>query len=117
MASTRNRNDPGDYAQECRRYTQHANSCYGAPVVATVYHPGSGLIGHRCPATQLADNAVDVESMLRGIGATNLVTPTLPVEAHTRILPTWEFRERPVLVMPEPLQGAQGARPGLWTAQ
>jgi len=117
MASTRNRNTPGDYANESRRYQQYLTVCAQGPMIPYVYHPGNGLLGHRCPAERLADNAVDVESVLRGIGATDLVTPRPDVVPQTRTLKTWDLGERPALVMPEPLRVPTGARPGLWTAK
>ena len=80
MASTRNRNSPGDYALEQIALQKRADysasdsaAFFGTP--GESYFPGNGLIGMATANRNLSQNYCDIESQLRGIGATNLVAP------------------------------------------
>lgn len=82
MASTRNRNLPGDYAQETRKYQQSFermsfdHSSYFAHAQQS-YLPGYGIAGAKMPARVIREDFSDVESELFGIGANDLVNPRL----------------------------------------
>ena len=80
MASTRNKNTPGDYKLETLQNSNmidyHTNQSYGIP--QNTYFSGDGLLHGRVASENLSSNSCDIESMLRGIGSTNLETP-LPI--------------------------------------
>ena len=116
MASTRNRNTPGDYAAQQRAKTLHHNytsyehsSFYGT--VPHTYFPGNGLMGMRTASSNLSANACDIESQLRGIGSTNLVEPQAPIAPEIHSLKSLNIADRiplilPVAFRPEPHQRA-----------
>ena len=85
MASTRNRNTPGNYSLEQREYKQfenytlYPNSQYGAAYNTRL--PGNGLLPAQIPGNKLSYNAADTESFLFGINSTNLVNPG-PILVH-----------------------------------
>ena len=54
----------------------------------------------RMPATLLANNAVDIESSLLGIGANNFIFPKDPVTPHTVALPPVKFYDEVPLYVP-----------------
>lgn len=118
MASTQNRNTPGNYCLEQRQYknfenyTLYPNSQYGAAHDTRL--PGNGVNPGQIPWTQLSNNPVQIESFLFGISSTNLVNPSL---SNTSIVPdlkplgTANFFERPQFLMPEPLVVERSQRP------
>jgi hypothetical protein len=79
MASTRNINYSGNYCLEQKQfadsaqYTLYPNSQYGAAYDTMM--PGNGVNPGQIPWNQLSNNAVQIESFLFGINATNLVNP------------------------------------------
>ena len=81
MASTSNKNTPGNYCLEQKEYKQnetytlYANSQYGAAYNTRL--PGNGLMPAQIPWNKLSYNASDTEAFLFGINATNLVNPAL----------------------------------------
>jgi len=81
MASTRNRNFPGNYCQEQKqyqnneKYTLYENSSYGNAY--DTRWAGNGLNPGQIPANQMASNSVQIESFLFGINSTNMVSPGL----------------------------------------
>jgi hypothetical protein len=107
MASTRNINTPGNYALQQRQYQQNAiytlykNSQYGEAVQTNL--AGEGLLPAQIPADKLSNNSVDVESFLRGINSTNLVTPAAPPVIELRSLDQLDLYARAQNVMPKPL--------------
>lgn len=107
MASTRNRNTPGDYAREQqslalrRNYMSYDESSFYGTVQHT-YFPGNGLIGMRTASSNLAANACDIESQLRGIGATNLVEPRAPIAPEIHPLKSLNIADRLPMIMPAP---------------
>jgi len=116
MASTRNRNTPGDYAMEQQAKTLHRNytayeesSFYGT--VQHTYFPGNGLIGMRTGSSNLASNACDIESQLRGIGATNLVEPRAPITPEIHSLQSLNIAGRLPLIMPSAFKPEPNQRP------
>ena len=70
MASTRNRNTPGNYCLEERQYkhfedyTLYPNSQYGSAYNTRL--PGTGLLPAQMPWNKLSYNAADTESFLFG---------------------------------------------------
>jgi hypothetical protein len=115
MASTRNRNTPGNYCLEQRQYkessnyTLYPNSQYGAAYNTTL--PGNGLLPAQIPWNKLSHNAADTESFLFGINSTNLVNPApCFVPEITKLQSTNIYENTPVL-MPEPLAIEKNQRP------
>lgn len=114
MASTRNKNTPGDYASEKRSLQQHANYStyepYGAP--ATTLFSGDGLLmGRIAPQGKLAGNACDIESSLFGIGSTNLEHFQTPVVPELYPLQSLSIIDRLPVLVPKPLEVQGGQRP------
>ena len=113
MASTRNKNTPGDYQLETRAYTEQsaylAYETYGH--AETTYFPGDGLIGAKISNVQLSKNYCDIESELRGIGTTNLVNPQAPVTAQINTLKSMTFMKRVPLIIPAPIVVNNNERP------
>jgi hypothetical protein len=115
MASTRNRNTPGNYCLEQRQYqdsanyTLYPNSQYGAAYNTRL--PGNGLLPGQIPWNKLSYNAADTESFLFGINSTNLVNPApCFVPEITKLESTNIYENNPVL-MPEPLVMEKNQRP------
>lgn len=113
MASTSSKNTPGDYQLEQWSYAQNINyntyPQYGRPV--TSYLPGDGLLGGRVHCENFAQNSCDIESMLRGIGSTNLVTAQDPVKGELYRLKSLSVIDRIPLLVPAPLKIEPDQRP------
>lgn len=79
MASTRNKNTPGNYCLDQRQnvgiedWQLYAHGANGKAFDTKL--AGNGLIQGQMPANQLSHNAPDIESFLFGINSTNLVSP------------------------------------------
>jgi hypothetical protein len=107
MASTRNRNTPGNYEFEQRINNQHndymafeKSSFYGT--VPTTYFPGQGLIGMKTAGLNLASNSADIESQLFGIGSTNLVEHRVPVTPDVYQLDSLNVAYKAPVIVPAP---------------
>lgn len=115
MASTRNRNTPGNYCQEQQQFRQHEtytlykNSQYGEAYQTR--WAGNGLNPGQIPANKMSYNAPDVESFLFGINSTNLVNPApVFVPEITQMESVNVYEKKPVW-MPEPLVVEKNQRP------
>jgi hypothetical protein len=115
MASTRNKNTPGNYNLEqyentqSRNYTLYPNSQYGAAYNTRL--PGNGLLPAQIPWDKLSYNAPDIESFLLGINSTNLVNPAPCLKPELANLQSTNiFDKRPTLI-PEPLVVEKYQRP------
>ena len=113
MASTSCKNTPGDYQLEQWSYAQNFDyntyKQYGRPV--TNYLPGDGLLGGQVHRENFAKNSCDIESMLRGIGSTNLVNPQTPVRGELYSLKSLSVIDRIPLLIPAPLKVEPNQRP------
>jgi len=115
MASTRNRNTPGNYYLEQKEYKQsenytlYENSQYGAAYQTR--WAGNGLNPGQIPWNQLSNNAVDIETFLLGINSTNLVNPAPPLVAQFKHLETANIYCTSPTIMPEPLVVKKDQRP------
>jgi hypothetical protein len=115
MASTRNKNTPGNYCLEekeykhSRTYTLYPNSQYGAAYDTRL--PGTGLLPAQIPGNQMSYNAPDIESFLFGINSTNLVNPAPVFVPELKEL-CWSnvFNKGPTYI-PEPLVIEANQRP------
>ena len=115
MASTRNKNTPGNYCLEQKEYkessgyTLYPNSQYG-----TAYNTrlaGNGLNPGQIPWNKLSYNAADTESFLFGINSTNLVNPAPCFTPELKCLKTANIFKMPDVIMPVPLVVPKGQRP------
>lgn len=105
MASTRNRNTPGDYKLEKNAYQKTCNyntyESYGVPTAS--YYPGIGIAGSKIAKTELSHNSCDIESNLFGIGLNNLETPQPIYIPSLKTLQNLDFADRVPFYMPKPL--------------
>ena len=117
MASTRNKNYAGNYCLEQKQfadsaqYTLYPNSQYGAAFDTMM--PGNGINPGQIPWNQLSNNAVQIESFLFGINATNLVNPAPHhIVPELKSLGTVNFFEKSKVVqVPQPLVIEKFQRP------
>lgn len=115
MASTRNRNTPGNYSLEQREYKQfenytlYTNSQYGAAYNTRL--PGNGLLPAQIPWNKLSYNAADTESFLLGINSTNLVNPAPCFKPEIAQLGCANIYESKPTFIPEPLVIEKNQRP------
>lgn len=115
MASTRNRNTPGNYCLEqneyssSSNYTLYPNSQYGAAYNTRL--PGNGLLPAQIPWNKLSYNAPDVESFLLGINSTNLVNPAPCFQPELATLQSTNIYEKRATLIPEPLVIEKNQRP------
>ena len=115
MASTRNRNTPGNYSLEQREYKQfenytlYPNSQYGAAYNTRL--PGNGLMPAQIPWNKLSYNAADTESFLFGINSTNLVNPAPCFKPEIVQLGCANIYESKQTLIPEPLVIEKNQRP------
>jgi hypothetical protein len=115
MASTRNRNTPGNYCLEERQYkhfedyTLYPNSQCGAAYNTRL--PGTGLLPAQMPWNKLSYNAADTESFLFGINSTNLVNPAPCFKPEIVQLNSANIYEKPLTFIPEPLVIEKNQRP------
>jgi hypothetical protein len=113
MASTRNKNTAGNYALHARELAE--SRAYD------IYKPGARpekdvmpTLGYRpthMSRDSLAYNPVEIESMLFGINANNLVDPQPAVRPLLKKLDTVDFFPRLPVIMPQPLVIEKGQRP------
>jgi hypothetical protein len=115
MASTRNRNTPGNYCLEEKQYkhsenyTLYTNSQYGAAYNTRM--PGNGLLPAQIPWNKLSYNAADTESFLLGINSTNLVNPAPCFTPKIAKLRTTNIYDKSPIYIPEPLVIEKNQRP------
>jgi hypothetical protein len=115
MASTRNRNTPGNYCLEEKQYKQfenytlYPNSQYGSAYNTRL--PGNGLLAGQIPWNKLSYNAADTESFLLGINSTNLVNPAPPFKPEIAKLGSANIYKTEATFIPEPLVIEKNQRP------
>ena len=113
MSSTRTRNTPGNYNLEQWSFGRNVDWCtaeYRGPPPQTNL-PGDGLLAGNVSRTQLSVNSCDIESMLRGIGSTNLVSPQEPFQAQIKELPSLNICTKIPLLIPANLEVQPNQRP------
>lgn len=113
MASTRNKNTPGNYELEIKGKNEQARykvaEIYSVPKETAFF--GDGLLAGRVGPAQLSSNYCDIESELRGIGATNLVTPTPEVQPDIYELKSLNIIDRIPLILPKSYEHNNKERP------
>jgi hypothetical protein len=117
MASTRNKNSPGDYKAE-QAMNNHIEGyrtyIHSSTSKANTNHlPGRGVLPASNARDELCGNYCDVESQLKGIGSTNLVTPKAPVVPEFKTPKSLNFIDGLQVSMPEPLVIEKNQRPYL----
>ncbi len=115
MASTSNKNTPGNYVLEQKmnqyidKYRTYLHSAAGE--AHTNHLPGNGLLPASNARTHLCGNYCDVESQLRGIGSTNLVNPQTPVTPQLQSISSLSVMDKLPVLIPEPLVVEKNQRP------
>ena len=115
MASTRNKNTPGNYraeqwSLEQNRINQHYLYAGNGQAITT-HFAGNGLIGGWMPRTELSHNPIDIESSLYGIGSTNLVEPKSETVPYIKKVDSLNIADRLELLLPKPLYIEPNQRP------
>lgn len=115
MASTRNRNTPGNYELErlaSNRKHQELLYIHQSQGQARQTHfAGDGLLAGRHAGRDLAKNDSDIESFLFGIGSTNLVSPQLTVQPQINTLSSLNVIAKTPMMMPRPFGIEPNQRP------
>ena len=118
MSSTRNRNSQINYnleksnKEKILNETFYIHSSSGRPISECI--PALGYMPSHISRDALANNAIDIESQLRGIGSTNLETPCTIVVPSIRTIDLTDFFDRPqTVIMPYPLVYENYQRPVL----
>lgn len=115
MASTRNKNTPGNYCLDQRQnveietwqlYTNGANG-----VAYDTRLPGNGLNPGQMTYNCLSHNPADIESFLFGINSTNLVKPAGPLTPELKCLQTANIFKTSPVIMPIPQAISKDQRP------
>jgi hypothetical protein len=107
MASTRNKNTPGNYCLQQRNYklsnnyTLYPNSQYGYAYETKL--AGNGLLAGQIPADKLSSNSNDIESFLFGINSTNLVNPAPCFYPNLTNNQSFNIYKNEPVLMPTPL--------------
>ena len=118
MSSTKNKNSQLNYnleksdKEKILNETFYIHSSSGRPT--SDCFPALGYIPSHISRDALANNAIDIESQLRGIGSTNLESVCDAVVPSIRSLDFIEFFDRPQsTIMPYPLVYNNYQRPSL----
>ncbi len=115
MASTRNKNTPGDYClqqksiMDQRNYIDYKYGSYGRAYNNAI--PTLGITPSHMPREAFSYNSVQIESALLGINSTNLVNPETPVVPELKCLKEVSFFDRLKIQMPDPLVVEKNQRP------
>jgi len=115
MASTRNRNTPGNYTAEQsinqiqREYYGYETASHYA-IPTETHFPGNGLVGMKTAHRNLSNNYSDVESYLFGIGSSNLVSPKSDPAPEINQIRSLNVIDKTPLVMPEHLKVQENQR-------
>lgn len=105
MASTRNKNTPGNYALEKNQYIRrHEEIMYPHAPQGQGFQrnfAGNGLLMGNLRGRDLATNDTDIESALFGVGSTNLENPVPKVEPMIHQHKSLNVIDRIPMIMPE----------------
>ena len=115
MASTRNKNDKGNYISEQRSldnnraYLGFANQGHGKEYKK--HFAGDGLLMGQMGPSALSYNYIDIDSYLKGTGSTNLVASLAPVEPRFKEMESLAIIDRLPVILPTPLRVDSNQRP------
>ena len=118
MASTRNKNDKGNYQsderskEDQRLYLNFKHQGNGQAY--TNHFAGDGLLMGQMGASNLSYNFCDIDSYLKGIGSTNLVAPIPKIEPQIKPLESLSIMDKVPLLLPERLVIDKNQRPQLF---
>ena len=105
MASTRNKNTPGNYALEKDSYLKrHTMLMYTHAPQGQAFQtniPGNGLLPARIASSNLVEESCNVESYLWGIGSTNLENPQSELQYKPKSIQSLDVTNRIPMIMPE----------------
>ena len=115
MASTQNKNDRGNYrSEEQGRQSQRLYSMYEYQPnskAITNNFAGDGLLMGKMAPSSLSYNYIDIDSYLKGVGSTNLVSPQPEIKPSLKELESLSIINRIPLVMPDPMRIVKHQRP------
>jgi len=115
MASTRNKNDRGNYrAEEQGRQSQRLYSVFENQPNGKAYYnnyAGDGLLMGQMGPAALSHNYADIDSYLKGIGSTNLVNSLPEIKPELKELESLSIIKRIPLIMPNPMRIVKHQRP------
>ena len=80
---------------------QNSRLYAGQSIPGFVAHPGLGIMCAKMPPTVLSSNAADVESLLRGLGSTNLEVTQPIVQPQMVCLPMTHIYRPQSVILPE----------------
>ena len=115
MASTRNKNTPGNYCLDQKQnvgietWQLYKNGANGDAYDTRL--PGNGLNPGQLTFNSLSYNPADIESFLFGINSTNLVNPAGPLTPELKCLKTANVFESKPVIMPIPQAIPKNQRP------
>ena len=119
MSSTRNKNSQINYnlekstKEKILNETFYIHSSSGRPISDCI--PTLGYMPSHISRDALANNAIDIESQLRGIGSTNLESPCTIVTPSIINIEFKDYFDRPQsIIMPYPLVYQNFQRPVLY---
>lgn len=117
MASTRNKNTPGNYFLEKhasikkQEELMYPHAAQGQAIQTNL--PGNGLLSGRYAGRDLAKNDCDIESALFGIGSTNLENSKAPVKPELNKLSSLNIMQKLPQIVPTPFAIEPNQRP-MW---
>ena len=105
MASTRNKNMPGEYClrQMSNKHSTNFMTYEGAGLNSNNFLPCAGILHGKVPNNVLSQNSTDVESFLLGINSSNLVDPSPNFNAKLKCSGLISFFNRPQPSLPTPM--------------
>ena len=115
MATTRRKNQPGEFClfirqnEHASNYNLYVNGAHGNAYDTRL--PGIGLNPAQIPADQLSKNSTDIESFLFGVGANNLIDPKACLTPELNCLSSANLFKLPDVQMPLPLVVPKYQRP------
>lgn len=114
MSSTRNKNTQGDYNLE-KKHNHSFSNYFQEKHFATHKHTSFMNLGANpsFKRDQMSSNAVDVESMLRGIRSTNLEGTSFSAVPQTKTIGHFNLFEKQKVVMPESFHLSLKERPNV----
>ena len=116
MASTRDINSTENYKLEQRALDNISNNIsYNNAPNGHAYNPALPVsyMAGRMPADNFSHNPIDIESVLFGIGSTNLVTPKPAVFPQLKQIDNVSFFERQQLIIPANVYRDDTQRPSI----
>ena len=113
MASTTNKNTPGNYAAEQKLFQDHLDYqqyvSYGK--TEATYLPGTGLLAGKVFHDNFTANYIEVEGFLRGTGMSNLVNPRPEVTPEKIEMKSLAIHEKLPVLLPRDLVIDHNQRP------